>query len=137
MAKKRRGRSAAFMRSINPHLRHRRKFNKGGQLRFSMARRGGFRKKRSSRRSKMGGIGNLILGLAVGIGIVAIAHSFGLTGTIGTLMIAGVGLWGAIGMTGWKRTAGIALVTLAAAPFLYSLIVQVTSGIGLALPQNI
>jgi hypothetical protein len=76
MAKKHKGQSASFMRSINPHLKHsssaHRKINKRGSVNFSMAR-----KRRSSRRSYTrfakrrysrhsgGGIDGLALGTGV------------------------------------------------------------------------
>ena len=62
MAKKRKGRSAAFMRSINPNLRNKRKVFKRRSSTSSMA------KKRKSSRKRSSSFSGGLMGIALGIG---------------------------------------------------------------------
>jgi hypothetical protein len=73
MAKKRRGQSAAFMRSINPNLRHRRTSRKLNKRRNStMVKHRRMSKRRSHRSSSSGGKQNIFKTLmyAAGYGLV-------------------------------------------------------------------
>lgn len=91
MVKKRRGRSAAFMRSINPHLRkHSRKIRKGG---FNMAKRKHYR--RHSSTSSMGG--KALWGSVIGVGVYSLVWEpfvtpmIPLSGTTESLVELGLG----------------------------------------------
>lgn len=105
--RKKRGRSAAFMRSINPFLK-KRKINKRGSLRFHMA------KKRHSRR-RSSGIRLGVLGAVIGaVGYIvfdAIVKPFlPLNALVLSVAELGVGFWLSTSRNQMLKNIGLAAI---------------------------
>jgi hypothetical protein len=94
MAKKRRGQSAAFMRSINPHLH--RKVNKGNSSNNSMARRRRTSVRRTKRKSYSRGMGS-VTPILLGAGIYLLYDAY----LKPKVPLQGVALSGAEFLAGW------------------------------------